>query len=144
MRVVRRPPNTGTKGINRALEQHGKDIPDGTLRVGKVSGTIIHETAHLLDRAQGWISKKPDSPFGKGDKLTPGRSADYASDYAKTMPEEDFAETVRVVVELGSHKTLDPDLAGPISDILRQKYLRAAQEIGADPAVLQRLPGWVE
>lgn len=140
--IKAKPQDTGTKSIEQWTKVFGKgNIPDHLLGVSKMSGTIFHEAAHLLD-PKGAISLAQDSPFGKGVKMAGQRGDDFVSEYAQTMPQEDFAETVRFVIELQTQKT--PELLGerPVSDAMRAKLLAATDAIGASPDVLKILPGW--
>lgn len=118
-------------------------------RTQRRMGTIYHETAHLLDQKLGkdgklWSESSPDSPFLN----TEGSSAaDFVSEYARTKPVEDFAETVRVVMQLAadSERAIRRnDLGGgSLSAPLREKLQTAADLMGTDPAVLERIPGWI-
>jgi hypothetical protein len=145
--IKKAPSETGTKKLNELKMKYGKDIPDAKFRMPMLRGTIVHEVAHLLDR-NGIISKADDSPFKQLEpgKTTPdGKDLDpdnFVSGYALTNPAEDFAETVRFVVELQRHQI--PDVLGgrPLTDALRAKLLRASEAIGSDPAALAKLPGW--
>ena len=65
----------------------------------KFAGTLFHEFGHLKDAAksgfwsQYYASTAPGSPFGNGGDL------DYVSEYARTKPTEDLAETHRFLIQ---------------------------------------------
>lgn len=66
---------------------------------------------------------------------------DFVSNYAQTDAAEDFAETVRFIVDLQT-QSRPTGLSGPVTDTLRGKLLKASEVIGSDPGVLEVLPGW--
>ncbi|MCE7874370.1 hypothetical protein DYH09_28915 [bacterium CPR1] len=70
---------------------------------------LFHEMGHQLDARlggkNGFISRSPDSPFGKTS-----RPEDFVSGYSETDPCEDFAETHEFLLEHWHEVTSQPDL----------------------------------
>lgn len=67
--------------------------------------TVYHEAGHELDRKLGNLSLREDSPFGKTSE-----PEDYVSEYARTYPWEDLAETNRVLFSRFDRIQANPDL----------------------------------
>lgn len=66
---------------------------------------VYHEAGHELDRERGQLSLREDSPFGKTSN-----GQDYVSEYARTFPWEDLAETNRVLFSKFEAIQAQPDL----------------------------------
>lgn len=132
------PPGTGKK-LELEYASKGEAVPLTKTPDFRLHGTIFHETAHLLDRNRA-ISEAADSPFLQAGKTLDRK--DFVGEYAMTNPAEDFAETVRVVVQLQASKAGNILEGAPVTPALRAKLLRAAEAIGADPSVLKTLHGW--
>lgn len=81
---------------------------------------VYHEAGHELDRERGQLSLREDSPFGKTSD-----PQDYVSEYARTFPWEDLAETNRVLFSKFEAIQAQPDL-----------WLHARGEVGKKLAFL--------
>ena len=90
------------------LRRSVTDTPDTTRWV------LFHEMGHLVDNTGGY-SQRPDSPFGKGDSVTPYGGLGDAR--------EDFAETHADVLKNWDQIQANPDL-----------YVHAGGETGAKRA----------
>lgn len=74
------------------------------------AGTLFHEFGHLQDArkanflSQHYLSISPGSPFGNGGDF------DYVSDYARSKPTEDLAETHRFLIQNWNKIESEPQL----------------------------------
>lgn len=77
---------------------------------GEFAGTLFHEFGHLQDArkadfwSQNYRSLSPSSPFGNGGDF------DFVSDYARSKPTEDLAETHRFLVQHWDKIQAEPQL----------------------------------
>lgn len=93
------------------LRRSVTDTPESTQWV------LFHEVGHLVDNQYGY-TQRADSPFGKGESVTP-----YA---AESGPQEDFAETHADVLKNWDQWKSNPEL------------LRSGGELGAKRAWILR------
>lgn len=111
-------PGTVTNGQTFAhfptavLRRSMTDNPESTRWV------LSHEIGHLVD-TQGGYTDRPDSPFGKGESVTPYGFSDG--------PQEDFAETHADVLKNWDKIKTNPDL-----------FVHAGGEVGAKRAWILR------
>lgn len=111
-------PGTVTNGQTFAhfptavLRRSMTDTPESTRWV------LFHEIGHLVDN-QGGYTDRPDSPFGKGESVTPYGFTDG--------PQEDFAETHADVLKNWDKIKSNPDL-----------FVHAGGETGAKRAWILR------
>ena len=106
----------------------------------RFAGTLFHEFGHLQDArkadfwSQHYRSLSPGSPFGNGSDF------DFVSDYARTKPTEDLAETHRFLIENWQAIQSEPQLwihaNGQLGDklawVLEQFYDRPVAPLGKD------------
>lgn len=106
----------------------------------KFAGTLFHEFGHLRDArkadfwSQNYASLSPGSPFGNGGDF------DYVSDYARSKPTEDLAETHRFLIENWDQIHTEPqmwvhangDLGGKLAWVLDTFYDRSVAPLGKE------------
>ena len=104
----------------------------------KFAGTLFHEFGHLKDAAESgfwsqyYASTAPGSPFGNGGDL------DYVSEYARTKPTEDLAETHRFLIQHWDEIQSEPqlwihangELGDKLSWVLDKFYDRPVEPLG--------------
>ncbi|MBX3172402.1 MAG: hypothetical protein KF760_33670 [Candidatus Eremiobacteraeota bacterium] len=104
------------------------------------AGTLFHEFGHLRDArkadfwSQRYLSISPHSPFGNGGDF------DFVSDYARSKPTEDLAETHRFLIENWDKVQTEPqlwihangDLGDKLAWVLDKFYDRAVPPLGKE------------